>query len=221
MNRRAYFDGYGVVTIATTKSNVSADQRAFAERMDAQLPFDLAITSGTRSPYAQAKAISNNRAAHGDAAQRALYRSQPELIGEVLAKSKTDVAGMARVLTAQIKRGRYLSRHMRADAIDLRTRDKSSAQVQQMIAVARSLGARPNLESDHLHVGGVSGTVGKVTAALKAAGAAGGAQAQVAYAARRVPWWAYAAGGTAFLLLIVSLRRRGRRAPPPRDYADY
>jgi hypothetical protein len=206
--RRAVWDGFGVVTIATT-SNVSAAQRGFVERMDEELPFDLTITSGTRPPSRQASAVSYKRVKEGDAAVRSLY-SQKDLIDEVLAKGKTDVAGMTAVLTAQVKRGRYLSRHMRADAVDLRTRDKTASQIKQMQASAIRLGAKALVESDHLHLERVTSNAGKVNAALQAAGSAGGYTAQIAYAFKRIPWWGWVAGGTAVAMIMIGAGRRRR-----------
>lgn len=182
------------------------------------------ITSGTRTPLAQAQAIAYKRKVEGDDPVRKLY-GQKDLIGEVLDKGATDTAGMASVLQAQVNRGRFLSRHMRADALDVRTRDLTSSQVKKLKAAAERLGAKALIERDHLHVEKVSASPEKIAGALRSAGGAGGIQAQVAYALRRVPdavqqvpWWGWVAGGSVvFLLALSGSRRSGRRSAIPWD----
>ena len=196
---------------------MNAAQKRFAKDLSRRTDVPVHVTSGTRPPLQQAQAVASLRYKRGDASVRALY-AQKDLIDEVLAKDKSDTAGMAKVLEKQVRRGRFLSRHMRGDAIDLRTNNLTSAQVATLTAAVRAMGAKALLEPDHLHVERITGAADKVTEALLAAGIPGG----IVYTVRRIPWWGWAAGGAGLLLLIGASRRRRppsrRRLPPPERY---
>lgn len=114
---------------------------------------DLVVTSGTRSTWEQAEAMAEDYAAGVD--QFALY-AQDDLLTEILLAAgdqhTPDVAAMAAEIEDQVARGRYVSSHLREDALDLRTRDLSADQVDELVAAVRASGARAVLEVDHLHV---------------------------------------------------------------------
>ncbi len=88
----------------------------------------IVITSGTRSSREQAAAMFEKLRL----GQRltGLYQDY-DAAAEIQAAYRTNrrrgrapcVAAMARVIEAQMRRGRYISRHLRASAVDVRSRD--------------------------------------------------------------------------------------------------
>jgi hypothetical protein len=73
---------------------------------------------------------------------------------EIVAGGTGSEAAIAATLQAQVDRGLYVSRHMRGDALDLRTRGLSTAEVGRLEDAVRGLGANTLLEQTppHLHV---------------------------------------------------------------------
>jgi hypothetical protein len=194
--------------MATWSSGIDVNNamQTFVAALEREVPsVPVHVTSGIRSPERQARALVYKRNNEGDSAVRRLY-GQKDLIGEVLAAANT-TAAMARVLTRQVRSGRFLSRHMRGDAVDLRTRNLTKDQVQKLKAGAKRLGGHAVIEVDHLHVGRVGGGV---TAAL-ATSARTSLFAPVAYAVRRVPWWGWGLSSASVLVLFLAVQRRRAR----------
>ena len=186
--------------------------KKFANRLAARVPdVDLVVTSGVRTAESQAKSMANNRINKGDANQRNLYRGQPGLIGELLAVPPT-AAAMIPVLKAQIKRGRYISRHLRGDAIDVRIHGLTSNQRARIREAAKELGATSVDEGDHIHIGHIEKGAGKVWTALTTVTGTEGAGAGVAYIVARVPWWMWVGsiGCTVAVGVVLSRQRRGK-----------
>lgn len=111
------------------------------------------VTSGTRSPAQQAAAM-GSKIERGENLYD-LY-AQDDLVSEILAvigsTTAPDVAAMTAVIEAQVARGAYISRHLREDALDFRTRGLTDDQVDRMVAAVRAEGGQALVESDHLHV---------------------------------------------------------------------
>ena len=184
--------------------------KKFANRLAAKVPdVDLVVTSGVRTVKAQAKAMANNRINKGDANQRHLYRSQPGLIGELLAVPAT-AAAMEPVLRAQVKRGRYISRHLRGDAIDIRVHGLTSDQRARIRAAVAELGATSVDEGDHIHIGHIEQGAGKALTALTTVTGMEGMGAGVAYIVTRVPWWMWVGsiGGTVAVGVVLTRHQR-------------
>jgi len=101
----------------------------------------LTVTSGTRDAARQAKAMYKMLRLGGDPMR--LYRNK-EAAREVkeaydskraAGKAEGDVVGaMYEVLRAQITRGVYISAHLRAGAVDVRSRDMSSSDKKAFVA---------------------------------------------------------------------------------------
>lgn len=122
---------------------------AFMDELAAAVPgVPLTVTSGYRSPSSQAAALKYKRD-HGDDLHK-LY-AQDDLVDELLAVPSD---GMALVIADQVKRGRYLSRHLRGDALDLRSKTLSQAQIDAVKAAAVRLGAKALQEGipPHIHL---------------------------------------------------------------------
>lgn len=127
------------------------------DRLAAHLDFQLEVTSGTRSASAQASAMAA-KIQRGENLYD-LY-SQDDLVSEVYqvigSTTDPDIEAMAIVIDDQVQRGRYISRHLRGDALDLRTKSLSSAQLAQLGQVLDALGVSWLRESDHIHIEGLA-----------------------------------------------------------------
>jgi len=127
----------------TSSTRAALDRLAAAAEAEG-LP--LTITSGWRSPTAQARAMIA-KVKRGENI-RTLYRSAGALIDRLLALGVDDLPGWTAALTAQ-----PVSAHQRGDALDLRTRGLSDAQVYRLGELAIEAGFTKALrESDHLHI---------------------------------------------------------------------
>jgi len=167
------------------------------------------ITSGTRTPEKQASALTVKRSRGEDL--RRLYRANADIASALMAAPNT-VSAMAAIIRHYMAQGRYLSRHMRGDALDYRTRNLTSGQVQQLVDAARRLGAKPHVESDHLHIERVGGVVSDTALAVQdAAGRAGGHArrgGRALYRRRRQVAVAYSLYAVVGLLVVAALVRR-------------
>lgn len=122
----------------------------FLDRLAAKVPgVPLFVTDGSRTTADQARVLQVKRELGDDL--HALY-AQDDLVDELL-KVEGEKA-MTWVLDDQVKRGRYLSRHMRKDALDLRSKTLTSDQVSRIMQAATELGAKPLFEGKppHLHI---------------------------------------------------------------------
>ena len=148
-------------------------QVAFIRALRAAVPdVPLHVTSATRTPERQAAALVVKRKRGEDL--RRLYRANSDIAAALMAAPNT-TAAMGAIIRRYMEQGRYLSRHMRGDAVDFRSRNLNQGQIQRVMDAAVRLGAKPLLESDHLHIERVGGTISDLTlAARDAAGRAGG-----------------------------------------------
>jgi len=136
------------------------------------------ITSGVRSPEAQARAISAKRTLHKcetgiagrpppDHACYPIYNlyKNKELIIEALRVPNT-VQAMTNVFQRQISNKKYLSRHMRGLGIDLRVTNLSAEQMQLLQNAVETTGGNYAYEGDppHIHIG-ISGGTGLASSA--------------------------------------------------------
>lgn len=106
------------------------------------------VTSGRRSPEAQASAMLAKVGRGEDLS--ALYADDEAI--EVLMALPREVESWAEQISAWVKSGRYLSSHLRDDALDLRSRDWTAAQLAAVVALVEQLGGEAIVEIDHLHV---------------------------------------------------------------------
>ncbi len=131
----------------------------------------LVVTSGVRTPDAQASAMQKKQDAGGSFN---IYKRQ-DLVREITAAPRSQWAA---VISRQVARGEYLSSHLSGRAVDLRTRGLSSSEISDLSDAVRKLGAKPLVESapPHMHVEGISGawaaaSPDAIAAALAAAAA--------------------------------------------------
>jgi hypothetical protein len=122
----------------------------------------LTVTSGTRDASRQAKAMYKMLRLGGDPVR--LYRNkeaareikQAYESGRAARKPEDDVvAAMYDVLRAQIARGVYISAHLRAGAVDIRSRDMSAADRKAFLAAVSEVSGVSLLEEStppHFHL---------------------------------------------------------------------
>lgn len=121
----------------------------------------LTVTSGTRDASSQAEAIYDKLAAGDDVVK--LYKNKEaatELKG-IYDRGKADkgdkdtiVARMAKAIRAQIKRGVFISAHLRSGAADIRNADMSASEKEAFVAAAEKSGLRVLSETTppHFHL---------------------------------------------------------------------
>lgn len=133
--------------------DVPARLSPFLDALQDAVSFDVTITSGTRTAGQQARAMASKiQRGHN------LYElyAQDDLVSEILAvigsTTSPDVAAMAEVIADQVARGRFISRHLRDDALDVRTRNLSADQVAELVATVEQLGGEALDEGDHVHL---------------------------------------------------------------------
>ena len=145
-------------------------QRSFMSKLRARLPSNipLTVTSATRSPSQQASAMLKKYQLGGAKELLSTY-AQDNLIAELLSQPKTRNA-WARVIKDQIRRGRYISRHLRSDALDLRSKHYNSHTLNVVMAAARALASNVIYETKppHIHIGGIGGLQASVARAAEA-----------------------------------------------------
>jgi len=131
---------------------LSAAQLAFLARLRAAVPLDvpLYVTSGQRTAREQAAALKTKRDLGDDL--HALYAAD-DIIAELLA-GPNDTDRMAAIIERYAAGGRLLSKHQRAGAVDLRSRDLTRAQIDAVMAAAKGLGVMVKYETKppHIHV---------------------------------------------------------------------
>lgn len=113
----------------------------------------VAVTSGVRTPSGQATVMLRLLLdpKKGVVYVRNLYGGG-DLVNEILAVPQTHAAIHA-VIEAQVRRGRFISRHLRGNGLDLRTRGLTAPEIARLRAAAEAIGAKVIDEGDHLHAG--------------------------------------------------------------------
>lgn len=149
---------------------ISRDMQAFLLKMRARIPKSdismMQITSGVRTPEAQARALKTKReingcnqgiaaAPGGDSPCKPiydLYRNKG-IVMDVLGVPN-EIGLMKQVLERQVANKQFMSPHMKGRGIDFRTRNLSQGQVDQIIETTRALGGTAIYEPDppHIHV---------------------------------------------------------------------
>lgn len=117
----------GVVLSLAVKSKV----KKLADEYHAKAKKKIQVTSGTRTPERQAEAM-YNKLKGGD--KLTAYKDQVSAMeikkayddGQKAKKGKSAIVKeMATVISAQVKKKKFISKHLRAAAVDIRSRDMS------------------------------------------------------------------------------------------------
>ena len=171
--------------------------------LDASIP--IYVTSGERGPSAQASAMLTKLSEGGEAELFSVYRQNSAIIKRLLAAPR-NAASWAAIIEEEAAGGRALSRHLRAGAIDLRTRDLTADQIKRMQIAVEATGGRHLLEGapPHLHVD------------LPAKYALASFAQVTATTGAKVGLAVWIVGGLAFgVVLLIGARRRASAAKTP------
>jgi len=118
-------------------------------KLSARAGVPIEITSWTRTPEAQARAM----LAKVDRGENLADLYQNKAAIRALMDAPRNVASWADIIDAWTQSGQPLSRHLDGYGTDIRTRNLRPDQIARLIAAAATMGGRPTLESDHLHIG--------------------------------------------------------------------
>lgn len=138
-------------TVKSSSVVITDDARTFLDALAARLSFPIVVTSGQRTAAQQASAMLA-KLAKGDTLQDLLDLYADDSQVKALYALGTDATAWAATIQAYVDRGRPISDHLKAKAVDIRTRDLSSTQLDELQRAAQALGAETVLESDHLHL---------------------------------------------------------------------
>ena len=132
------------------KSNhvyIEANVESFLNQLTAKLPFNIVVTSATRTPTEQAKLmkqrIDNNKTLDS------LYGDTE--MAEAVTAVYPDLTQMADVIQNYVNEGRPPSKHLVDQAFDIRINDLSQFEKNMVWTEAKSLGAEPLDEGNHYH----------------------------------------------------------------------
>ena len=152
------------IAVSQAMANFVVDLRKLISAQQIEIIY---ITSGVRTPEAQARALVTKRNINkcnsaivgkpsaGDPCWP-IYKlyAQKQLILEGL-QVNNDVSSMAAVFSRQVANGKFLSGHMTGLGIDMRTTNLTELQRAMLMKACESLGAKTVYETDpkHLHLG--------------------------------------------------------------------
>ena len=190
---------------------LNASQVSFLRRLRRAVPgIPLHVTSATRTPERQAGALVTKRKLGDDL--RKLYRANPD-IADALMRAPNTTAAMAALIRRYLEQGRYLLGHLRGDAFDLRSRNLTAAQRNQVMSAAQQTGAKAIYETKppHIHIERIGGAASNLElVAREAAGRARGRGARALYRRRKTVGIVGASAGVLLLMALVLLRKRRR-----------
>ena len=150
---KAYELASGVVL----SSKIQAKVKRIADRYYAEAERKITVTSGTRSAKAQARAMYRKLAAGGS---MSIYKDKASakeiekayLDGKKAEESKGQIVKrMTKAIEGQVKKGKYISKHLRAGAIDVRSRDMSSEEREHFRQAAKGVAKSFILETKPPH----------------------------------------------------------------------
>ena len=117
----------------------------------------ITVTSGTRTASSQASAM-YKKLAGGDklkiykdqTSAKAIKKAYDDGISEKLAASKIK-SSMTKVIAAQVKKGKYISKHLKSGAVDIRSKDMSAKEKTAFRKAAKGIAKSILLESTPPH----------------------------------------------------------------------
>jgi len=205
---------------------LNAAQTGFLKALRAAVPasIPLYVTSGTRTPEAQARALVEKRRL-GDNLYK-LYRAK--YIVKALMAVPNTVSAMSPIIARYARQGQYMSRHMRGDAVDIRSKNLSTSQRQTVMAAAKRLGAKTIYETKppHIHVESIGSTYSDVRFAVeekagrakrefserssyaKRSAKRAARRTRALYRQRKVLYTVSAVGGATLLIILIALATR-------------
>jgi hypothetical protein len=140
------------VAAKTARVLLNDKQKNFLKALRAKLDFDVMVTSGIRTVQEQASAMWRNLKTYGYDHMDRLYAADVTPLRT--AQSVTDVERMIQDL---MDRGKYISDHLKGEALDFRTSNLTADQKARLKQAIFELGIEYKDEPDHFHVEGVGG----------------------------------------------------------------
>ena len=118
---------------------------------------DLTVTSGKRTPRDQAQAMYDNlqRNSTPHYSNQAAFHQIVEAYYDALATGAGEQAAvnaMTSVIEQQVSQGVYISAHLTGDAVDIRSRDMSDEEIDELEEAATSAGAQVIIETNNIHL---------------------------------------------------------------------
>lgn len=114
----------------------------------------LVVTSGYRPPERQSPAMYNKIVTEGETAVRKLYKNKVA-VDEILAAYRANksnrqkaIDAMTGTIAKQVKRGTFISSHLRSNALDIRM----TANLKALNEAVLKVGGRIIVERDHFHL---------------------------------------------------------------------
>lgn len=141
-------------------ADIKQKVKKIADKYHSDTGKTIVVTSGARPPARQAKAMYRKLEGGDDLS---VYRNKKAVAAikkayndaKTAKKSETEIIkAMAEVIEEQVKKGVYISRHLRAGAVDIRSRDMSAKQKQAFRKAAKGIAKSIILETipPHFHL---------------------------------------------------------------------
>jgi peptidoglycan hydrolase-like protein with peptidoglycan-binding domain len=146
---------YRVVSEILMTESLREKLAAVANRYFSLTGKDLIITSGYRPPDRQARAMQRKITVEGETKVRKLYKNKAA-IDEILNAYRRNagdpvaaIAAIEKTVEDQVRRGVFISNHLRSNAVDVRKPTTNLASLRQAVA---HVGGRVVIEGDHYHL---------------------------------------------------------------------
>lgn len=150
------------VVAKSSKVLLNDKQKNFLRALRKKLDFDVMVTSGIRTVDEQAAAMWRNLNQFGYDHMDRLYAADVSPLRT--ARSVDDVKKMIQDL---MDRGKYISDHLKGEALDFRTHNLTADQKNRLKQAITELQIEYKDEPDHFHVEGVGGLRVQVAEAAK------------------------------------------------------
>jgi hypothetical protein len=146
---------YNVQNGIKTTSKVEAKMAELGKKVVDKTGHKITFSSGYRNPASQAKAMYNNAAKYGvkdfnKYTQKSLAK---EIKSAYLSNSKDKNAAidaMTKVIENQVAAGKYVSSHLRSNAVDVSSADRKY--YNEIREAVKEMGGTSLTEKDHLHI---------------------------------------------------------------------
>jgi hypothetical protein len=135
-------------TVKNSGVVLNDELRNYLDIFSSQLPFDIVVTSGVRTPRKQIDAMYTKIELGDDILK--LYKDK-QFAQDVL-DAYPDVQKGIKAVNDYIARGGGKTMHLSGRAVDIRTRDLTQNQIDTMIAVVNMMGDRPLYEDTPPHL---------------------------------------------------------------------
>jgi hypothetical protein len=150
-------ENYTLAAGVTLAATVKAKVKKIADAYHASTKKTITVTSGTRSASSQADAMYGKLAGGDKLSVYADQISAKEIKkayddGKAAKKAKTAIVkDMTQIIEAQIKKGKFISKHLKSGAVDVRSKDMSVKEKEEFKKAAKSVATSVILETTPPH----------------------------------------------------------------------